>query len=287
MTQTAVAVLGTGRVGLTLARALVLSGTAVRLLGRSSRAAGPGLPDVESDWGNALGAVRLLLIAVPDDAIADVAQRVATLGVVGDQHIVMHTSGLHGRSALAPLTPSGASLGSLHPLQAFASAVDGGELLRGVPAIVEGDPRAVSVAQALAVSLGMGTVLELPASGKVKYHAAAVVASNYLVVLAEMAERLAHEAGAGAGAAALFHPIMQRTLARIAEQGSEAALTGPIRRGDIGTVSAHLAVLRGNDRAAYIALGREALALARRGGLDPSAAADLDALFSAAADPGA
>lgn len=283
MTQTAVAVLGTGRVGLTLARALVLSGTAVRLLGRSARAAGPGLPDVESEWGNALGAVRLLLIAVPDDAIADVAQRVTSLGVVGDQHIVLHTSGLHGRSVLAPLTQSGASLGSLHPLQAFSSDVDGGELLRGIPAIVEGDPRAVNVARALAVSLGMGTVLELPASGKVKYHAAAVVASNYLVVLAEMAERLAQEAGAGDGAAALFHPIMERTLARIAAQGSAAALTGPIRRGDIGTVAAHLAVLHGNDRLTYIALGREALQLARRGGLDEGVAGELDALLTAAA----
>lgn len=283
MNQAAIAVLGTGRVGLTLARALVLSGTSVRLLGRTARSAPAGLPAIESDWAGALSATGVLLVAVPDDALASAAEQIASLGVIGAGHVVLHTSGLHGKSELGALHASGAALGSFHPLQAFATEQEGAELLRGVPAVVEGDARAVLVAKELAAALGMGLALELSPGGKASYHAAAVVASNYLVVLADLAERLAREAGAGDAARQLFQPIMQQTLLSIATQGPAAALTGPVRRGDVGTVAAHLAVLRGNDRATYVALGREAIELARRGGLGSAPVAALTALFDSAA----
>jgi predicted short-subunit dehydrogenase-like oxidoreductase (DUF2520 family) len=176
-------------------------------------------------------------------------------------------SGLHDRSSLLALEASGAGLGSLHPLQTFPSGAGDPGLLAGVPAIVEGDPRAVAAARALATGLGMGTTIELPAAEKTRYHAAAVMASNYLVVLADIAERLATEAGAGKDATQLFQPIMRQTLANIAARGTAGALTGPVRRGDAGTVAAHLAVLHGGDRDVYVALAQEALALARRAGL--------------------
>lgn len=280
MTLAAVAVLGTGRVGLTLARALVLSGTPVRLLGRTAQSSRPGLPAVEMDWVAALADVALVIVTVPDDAIVAVARQLASLGTIGPGQVILHTSGLHGKDALAPLASSGAALGSMHPLQAFTSDQNAADLLRGVPAIVEGDPAAVAAARRMALSLGMGTTLELQPGDKVKYHAAAVVASNYLVVLAEMAERLAREAGAGDAAASLFQPIMQRTLAHVAELGVVAALTGPVRRGDVGTVARHLEVLQGNDRVAYIALAREALELARRAGLAPGAIVEMESILN-------
>ncbi|MEO5799532.1 MAG: Rossmann-like and DUF2520 domain-containing protein [Gemmatimonadales bacterium] len=280
MTDAAVAVVGTGRVGLMLARALGLSGREVRLLARSPRAVPTGFPQVETDWHSGLAASRLVIIAVPDDVIGSVAARLATSAILGPGYVVMHTSGLHGEAALSPLRDSGAALGSLHPLQAIAEGQLDPAILRGTPAIVEGDLRAVTVARELAESFGMSPVLELTAAGKVSYHAGAVIASNYLVVLVELAERLARAGGAGEGADQLFQPIMRRTLANIAAQGSVAALTGPIRRGDVGTVAAHLAVLQGNEREIYIALGREALDIARTAGLGDAAAAEIAALLT-------
>ena len=267
MIGTAVAVVGTGRVGLTLARALVHSGRSVHLLTRTARPSYPGLPATETDWTASLAAASLVLVTVPDDAIAAVAATLCRTGAINRSQTVLHTSGLHHRAALGALESSGAALGSLHPLQSFTAPDGDAALLLGVPAIVEGDTRAVAVARELAAALGMGSVIELPALGKVRYHAAAVVASNYLVVLADLAERLARGAGAGDAAAVLFQPIMQQTLSNIAERGTVAALTGPVRRGDAGTVAAHLATLGGDDRVAYLALAREALLLARRAGL--------------------
>ncbi|MES2303941.1 MAG: Rossmann-like and DUF2520 domain-containing protein [Gemmatimonadota bacterium] len=282
MTPAAVAVVGTGRVGLTLVRALGLSGQEVRLLARSSRKVPAGLPDVETDWRPALAASRVVVLAVPDDAIGAVAEQLAASEAITSSHVVLHTSGLHGAESMAALRESGAALGSLHPLQAISHGQVDPAILRGTPAIVEGHDRAVVVARSLAELFGMSPVIELTAAGKVSYHAAAVIASNYLVVLVELAERLARAGGAGEGADQLFQPIMQQTLANIAAQGTVAALTGPVRRGDVGTVAAHLAVLRDNDRAVYIALGREALAIARVGGLAEPAAIALAELLSAA-----
>jgi predicted short-subunit dehydrogenase-like oxidoreductase (DUF2520 family) len=234
---------------------------------------------VETDWRPALTEATLVLVAVPDDAIAEVAAALAETGAIGAGHVVLHTSGLHDRSALAALSGSGAALGSLHPLQTFATAFGDTDLLKGIPAVLEGDPRAVAASRSLAVALEMGTILELPASGKTTYHAAAVVASNYLVVLADLAERLASAAGAGEAAATLFLPIMRQTLENTAALGAAKALTGPVRRGDIGTVAAHLAVLEGDSRTSYLALAHEALRLARRAGLAAEAAADMESLL--------
>lgn len=285
MTAAAVAVVGTGRVGLTLARALVRSGTRVRLLARTPRVIPATHLTVETDWKEALVDVRVIIIAVPDDAIADAAEALAATGTISSAQVVLHTSGLHGSSALRGLDATGAALGSFHPLQAFTAGDDATGALTGVPVVLEGDPTAVLAARELALLLGLGTVFELSAIGKVSYHAAAVVASNYLVVLADIAERLARDAGVGSEAAAIFHLIMRQTLVNIQGQGTVAALTGPVRRGDVGTVVAHLAALKGADRAAYVALGREAVDLARRAGLAPQAATELDALFTAAALP--
>lgn len=280
MIGTAVAVVGTGRVGLTLARALVRSGHSVHLLTRTARPSYAGLPAPETDWTASLASASLVLLTVPDDAIAEVAATLCRTGAINRSQTVLHTSGLHHRAALGALESSGAALGSLHPLQSFTAPVGDAALLLGVPAIVEGDARAVAVARELAATLGMGSVIELPALGKVRYHAAAVVASNYLVVLADIAERLARAAGAGDVAAVLFQPMMHQTLSNIAERGTVAALTGPVRRGDAGTVAAHLAALDGDDRVAYRALAREALLLARRAGLDERDAQRIDELLA-------
>ena len=108
----------------------------------------------------------------------------------------------------------------------------------------------------------MHPIVEIPAEGKPEYHAAAVFASNYVVVLAALAERLGREAGLDVSWR-LFLPLMRQTIDDLGAHDPAATLTGPIRRGDVGTVRAHLAALPEPVRSLYAALGREALALAR------------------------
>lgn len=213
----------------------------------------------------------MVLLAVRDDAIEPAATELAASGAVRAAHVVLHLSGLRDVTPLAALRPSGAALGVLHPLQAIARPEAAPERLRGALAALTGDARAVAAAKPLAASIGLIPV-HLAGTGKARYHAAAAIASNYLVVLAAVAERLMAEAGLPADAAnAGVRALMAGTLANVADRGA-AALTGPIARGDAATVRAHLAALPDDLRDAYRALGRVALALAQ---LDDPARATL------------
>ncbi len=259
MTAPAVTVVGAGRVGLTLARALVACGFEVTVLGREDR-----------DWAPGIAAASIVLVAVPDDALEAVADRLLASGAITAAHVVLHTAGSRDRGALAALDDTGAALGSLHPLQSFSDAAGSSELLRGCPAIVEGDARAVAAAERLAHRLEMAPVLRVSAEGKARYHVAAVLVSNYLVVLADMATRLAMEAGLEVHAS-LFEPLMRRTVAALGSGDPASVLTGPIRRGDAATVARHIAALDGEALEVYRVLGRAALGLAARAGLDDTA----------------
>jgi predicted short-subunit dehydrogenase-like oxidoreductase (DUF2520 family) len=123
-------------------------------------------------------------------------------------------------------------------------------------------------------------VLEVSAGGKPAYHAAAVLASNYVVALLAAAERLLADAGVpGEGGRAALAALAAGAVANVAERGPVAALTGPIARGDADTVRRHLARLSPEDRSLYCVLARETVELARRQGLDPGAAARLEQLL--------
>ena len=126
----------------------------------------------------------------------------------------------------------------------------------------------------------MAPILELPADRKPLYHAAAVFSSNYVVTLAAVAERLARDAGAGDASGQLFHALLANTVRNLEHQDPATALTGPIRRGDVGTVAAHLRVLSGSDRILYVALAREALRLARTSGLEEHEARQLERVLN-------
>jgi predicted short-subunit dehydrogenase-like oxidoreductase (DUF2520 family) len=274
-----VAVVGAGRVGLSLARALARSGRSVAVLARHAVALPGPLDAAITVWGPAVAAADLLIVAVPDDALGGVALVLAQTLAIEARHVVLHTSGLHDRSVLAVLQPSGAALGSWHPLQTFVLPAGEPGALAGSPVVIEGDVRALAAGRALAELLHLRPIVELAAEQKASYHAGAVVASNYLVVLADIAARLAREAGAGEASAQLFLPLMRRTLANYGTSGA-AALTGPISRGDAGTVARHLEALEGSSRVLYVALGREALRMARQVGLDEAAARRIEELLS-------
>jgi predicted short-subunit dehydrogenase-like oxidoreductase (DUF2520 family) len=257
-----VAIVGAGRMGRGLALALEHAGVPGAIVGRSRR------PEDTRGAG-------LVLLAVPDEAIGAVAGELARAAVVSRGQVVLHLSGLLDRRALEPLAATGAALGSFHPLQSVADPSDAPARLADAFAVIEGDERALTAAESLAHALDMHP-LRLEADAKPAYHAGAVIASNYLVVLADAAERLARQAGIRAeDAAKLYLPLMRGTLANL-ERGAAAALTGPIRRGDAATVRAHLDALSPDDRELYRLLGRAALGLARRAGLQAEAAAGVE-----------
>ncbi len=283
MNPDAVAVVGAGRVGLSFARALFDSGARVSVLVRSPRHLPRPLSDAVVDWHPALGAATIVLVAVPDAMIDGAAAMLARDGAIGPRHTVLHCSGLRDRAALAALDASGAALGSLHPVQSFVAEDGEPGILAGSAAAIEGDARALAAARRLAGHLRMAPVVEIASERKPIHHAAAVFASSYVLVLAEVAQRLGAAAGAGDAAAALYRPMMQQVMARvIAGSAPWEVLTGPVRRGQAAAVEQHLAALSGNDRTLYAALAAEALVIARRAGLDPAAARLIEAVLATA-----
>ncbi|HUY60879.1 MAG TPA: Rossmann-like and DUF2520 domain-containing protein [Candidatus Dormibacteraeota bacterium] len=245
---------------------LVGAGRAGWALGVSLRAAGWPVTAVASSrlpaarrLAGAVGAVALpraeavltraaaTWLCVPDDALAPLAAAAADRLAPGALRgrVVLHTSGRHGREVLAPLRGRGAAVGSLHPLAALARPDP--ELLRGAVMALDADPGAEPVATALAVALG-ATPLAIPESARVLYHAAAVLAGNFPLVLLRLAEELLVEAGVGEAGPGL-RTLLQGAAANAVALGPAAALTGPAARGDRGTAAAHLAALAAVDPA--------------------------------------
>ena len=264
-----VTILGAGRMGQGLA--LALRGWEVSLVSRRRHPVAAPLQLYTGTRADAVAKALVLILAVPDDAVTALAAELAAEGSVGPRHIVLHLSGLLDRGALSPLAPSGAALGSFHPLQTIADPAAAPERLAGAYAALEGDPRATEIGEQLAETLGMVPV-RLSAAGKAAYHAGAAMVANYTVALFSVAERLARDAGVPPETAArLYLPLLGGVVANL-HSGAAAALTGPVRRGDVQTIQAHLAVLSGADARLYQLLGAEALRLARQAGLSPELA---------------
>jgi predicted short-subunit dehydrogenase-like oxidoreductase (DUF2520 family) len=274
-----VAIIGAGRMGQGLGVALIHGGAMVAIVSRSLR---PVVPPLVLHTGTRADAVRgaeFVLLATPDDVIGLVAARLAEDSAVGPRHIVLHLSGLLDRRALAPLEETGAGLGSFHPLQTVADPATAPERLAGAYAGIEGDARARAGGERLAGALRMTPVFLEPAA-KPAYHAAATFAANYTVAVAGVAERVALTAGiAPELAARMYRPLLEGAVANL-RLGPAAALTGPVRRGDLATIQAHLAVLQPPDRRLYCELGLAALELARAGGLGEELASRVEELLA-------
>jgi len=278
----AVGVIGPGRAGIGLALALAEAGHRVRLHGRRdvkvpkplSLTTGPD--DRPPQW---VGEVAVLLLAVRDDAIRPLAQMLHDRKAVGPEQVVLHLSGVRGQEALGPLVTTRAALGSLHPLQTISDPEQAPRRLRGSWAAVEGMPRAVEVAEGLAEDLGLKP-FRLTAKAKAVYHAGAVFASNYFVVVEAVAQRLLRHAGlSDAEAWTALRPLVEGTLENLGRQGPLDALTGPVARADTDTIVRHLESLTIDDANLYRALGRAALELAQKRGMDEATAATVaDAL---------
>lgn len=259
----ALALVGPGRAGTTIAAALADVGwRIVAVAGRSpdvpsTRAAALrfGAPAVAV--GAAASDADLVIVATPDGAINEVAAALAP--GLRPETLVIHLSGARGLDALAAIP---ARVGALHPLQTFPSVEAGMARLAGSWCAVAGDPQVLE----LAAALGLRPI-ELDDADRARYHAAACIASNHLVALLDQVDRVAPiplEA---------FLPLVVATFENVTAIGAEAALTGPVARGDAATVRSHLDALREDDRDSYRELARLAQRLAGR--VDP----ELDAVL--------
>jgi predicted short-subunit dehydrogenase-like oxidoreductase (DUF2520 family) len=179
----------------------------------------------------------LLILAVPDDAIPSVA---AGLRLYSGQTLV-HTSGLLDADVLDPALSAGSHIGAFHPLVSFTSDVERSAAgLAGATIAIEGEDSVLDMLADLAEAIG-GVPVRLPRGTKAAYHAAAVLASGGLIALLDAVATLGAVAGLDeAGSLAVYGRLMEQTLANACAIGVGPALTGPITRGDAGTVHAHL-----------------------------------------------
>jgi predicted short-subunit dehydrogenase-like oxidoreductase (DUF2520 family) len=227
------------------------------------------------------GRASRLLIAVSDSALKDVAEALAA-GISGTG-VALHTCGAKDIEELAPLRLRGFSCGTLHPLETICSPEQGVAALPRAAFTVSGDGPAVEWAERI-VELLEGRTLRIRPGARPLYHAAAVMASNYVAALIDAAQSLLATASGEDGDSALraLAPLVHTAVENILERGPVAALTGPIARGDVGTVRLHLEALAGappSIRDLYRAAGLHTLDVARRKGLEPGAADRTEALL--------
>lgn len=214
--------------------------------------------------------VDLLFLTVPDDVVASLAP---TIRLYAGQAIV-HTSGALPASALAAAQAAGTQAASFHPLVAFADVERAVAALAGATVALEGDAPLLDLLAELATSIGAHPVL-LPPGGKPAYHAAAVLAAGGFIGLLDAIAELGRGAGLDeAGSLAIYGPLIRQGLANAQELGIAAALTGPLLRGDVGTVRGHLEAMRQRAPGAlelYRAAARREIQLAEGRGELPEA----------------
>lgn len=265
-----ITVVGAGRVGRSLARALAERGFPITdVVARTAGAARDAVAFVGAGRPVALRSLRTLgadivLVTVSDDAIGAVAARLAGLGPSRGA-VALHASGALGSDELAPLAEAGLAVGSMHPLRSFPVADP--TLVQGCTFAIEGDRMAVAAATRIARAVGAEPV-RIRAGSKTLYHAAAVLASGGVTSLLDMSLGALERAGFSREAALrALMPLVAGTVENVARRGTAAALTGPFARGDERTIAANrdaLATLDPRVAEIYDLLGERARELAAK-----------------------
>lgn len=271
------AIIGPGRVGTALGLALGAAGyEVVAVAGRSAAALDRFVQRIPSaaalSVAEAGRAAELVVVAVPDDALGAVVREAARDDGVAEGSRWVHVSGGHGTDVLRPVRMAGAAVAACHPAQTFPDPDTGLAALPGSSWAVTAAESDLGWARVLVTDL-RGRPVTVPARSRTLYHAGLTVGSNATATVVTLARDLLLGAGVE-DPAAFLGPLVTTSAGNAADSGA-AALTGPVRRGDAGTVAAHLAELRETLPEAvdaYLALSRLALGYARRAGLDPDAA---------------
>jgi predicted short-subunit dehydrogenase-like oxidoreductase (DUF2520 family) len=220
----------------------------------------------------------VVAVTTQDREIGNVAARIADADGRLDGKLFFHTSGAHASSELSALENLGALLGSLHPLQTFPDIDAGIAVLPDTYIFIEGDEKALPVLRTLASSIGAQAVV-IEGKNKVLYHLSAVFVCNLLAALLYAGEGIMGRIGIDL---APFYPIIRATLANIEAKGPLLSLTGPVVRGDAGTIASHMSAIEGMTphEDVYRSLSLVALEMAReRGTLTEGQEAALRALL--------
>ena len=271
-------IIGSGKLGRTLARllrdaGLVSIGSIYNRNIDSSESAqafiGAGRA-VNSIQGLSNDPAELWMLATSDDAIGCCAVQLAELsGIDWQKGIIFHSSGLKTSAELAPLQKLGAAIASIHPAHSFASPEHSLTSFPSTVCTLEGDERATNLLKPLFSAIG-GQVTTIQPAAKPLYHAATVMASNYLIALIGASEALLEKAGIEKPmASAILAPLMQQSLQNGLKVGPVNALTGPIARGDINTIQAHIKAIGQNIPellSVYASMGTQTLKLAQNQG---------------------
>jgi predicted short-subunit dehydrogenase-like oxidoreductase (DUF2520 family) len=246
--------LGCGKMGRTLARrwAQAKVFNIGQVLTRSEETAKSAVEFIGA--GNAITDLAAIepadafFIATGDDAIAGLAKQLAETGMIMEGAICWHASGALPSSILKPLQEAGAEIGSMHPVKSFADPTNAAESFPGTPCVIEGTAEACQLLSEVSRGIG-GHPIELKMSTRDKavYHAGTTLASNCLVALTEVAVQCLEQAGFQREQAIhVLGSLMAGSLKNVIKLGIAPALTGPISRGEVGTVARHLAALEGS-----------------------------------------
>ena len=259
--MTRIGVVGAGRVGAVLAAALREAGHEIAAVVGESHASRTRidtlLPGVRVDKPTAVSrACDLLLLTVPDDMLSNVVTMLAASGAIREGQYVVHTSGKHGLAVLQPAADAGAHVLAMHPAMTFTGTDVDLARLAGCVYGVTANPDTDDLAAKLVADL-RGRLLRVEEDRRALYHAGLAHGANHLVTLVSQAMDLLRDSGADDPAATL-RPLLTAALENALEYGS-AALTGPIVRGDVETVRAHLRDIAANRPAtleSYVAMAR-------------------------------
>jgi predicted short-subunit dehydrogenase-like oxidoreductase (DUF2520 family) len=283
-----IGIVGAGAVGTALGVALTRAGWPIHAV--ASRDAGRRerfrslveVTRVFADPEPILDEVELIILAVPDDVVGPLA---ASLRMYGGQAMI-HTSGALGAEVLMPAMAAGTQIGAFHPLVAFADTERAVQALHGATIAIEGDDQLAAMLADMAEAIGASPVRLAPGS-KAAYHAAAVLAAGGVIALLDAIAELGRVAGLDeAGSLAIYGPLIEGTLGNARALGIRAALTGPMTRGDVGTLESHLTALRAHAPGVldlYVAAARRELQLAElRGALAPEDSMKMRIVLAAA-----
>ncbi len=259
-----VGVVGAGRVGAVLAAALGAAGhhvvSAAGESDASRRRIAALLPGTATEKPTVVARTcNLLLLTVPDDMLANVVAMLSASGAIRPGQYVVHTSGRHGLAVLDAATAVGAHAIALHPAMTFTGTAVDLDRLTGCVFGLTAAPAERALAESLVADLG-GRPMWVPEEMRTLYHAGLAHGANHLVTLVTEAMEILTAAGADDPAGTL-RPLLNAALDNALDQG-DAALTGPIVRGDVNTVRAHLADIAANapqTLPSYVAMARATL----------------------------
>ncbi len=300
-----VSIIGAGRLGIAIGRALRNAGYPIRLAvtghprtaSRAARRIGPGvagisidqLSSLKSEYLHALRQSSLIMISTPDDVVRQTATTLA--GILEKNPfarkpgpIALHVSGALSSKELRSLKRLGLATGSFHPLVSVTDDRRKRTRFQNSFFCVEGDAKAVRMARRLARDLG-GRTFTIDSGNKALYHAAAVMAAGNLVALFDLAIALLVDCGLSRPTAQqVLLPLIQSSIANVESSDTTKALSGPLVRGDISIVKKHLDAMKAPRLAlalaSYKALGRQTLSVLANSQRRPSNLKELEALLS-------